>query len=378
MHEISLGRVPTITGGAGALDNLPSHIAGLTEEMSVAIIADPGLAAGGHIARMEQILAAAGFQTMVAILPPGEPKEVTVTEIVERARAAHAGLVVCAGGGSAMDAGKIVASLVPEGGDVAAYRLAATPLPHRRLPAICIPTTAGTGAEATAVSVLGGPDGVKYWFWGTTLKPDLILHDPELMVSLPPAVTAATGIDALVHAIEAATNVNANALNNVFAYRAIALSAQWLPVAVSEPANLAARAHMLEAATLAGIAIDNAGTAIAHNIAHALGSLAPVGHGRAVAIGMCATLAWNIEANPDVYIPVAELMGVPGGVAGLPAAFEALVRGVGVDLSVSGVSAQQLAHQMAEPENAAMLRANRRPVAPEDLLPHAAAALALS
>jgi alcohol dehydrogenase class IV len=277
-----------------------------------------------------------------------------------------------------MDAGKLVANLALDGEDVARYRLAAEPLPRQRLPLICAPTTAGTGAEATAVSVLSASDAVKYWFWAASLKPDLILHDPALTVALPPAVTAATGIDALVHAMEAATNRSATPTNNMFAYRAIDLATTWLGRAVREPQDLEARARMLEAATLAGVAIDNAGTAIAHNIAHALGSLAPVSHGRAVAIGMCATLAWNVEAEPEPYDGVARAMGLAGGAAALPEAFTAFVRSVGVDLSVSGVAPARLAEQMGRPENAAMLNANRRRASEQDLLDHAQAALALA
>jgi alcohol dehydrogenase class IV len=219
---------------------------------------------------------------------------------------------------------------------------------------------------------------VKYWFWAPALKPDLILHDPEIVIGLPPAITAATGIDALVHAIEAATNLNATPLNNLFAYRAIELVRRWLPIAVAEPSNLEARAGMLEAATLAGVAIDNAGTAIAHNVGHALGSIAGVPHGRAVAIGMAATLAWNVDADPDVYAPVADAMGVAGGAAALADAFLDFVRQVGVDLALPGLQAGRLAAQMDAPENAAMLRSNRRPVAVEDLRRHANAVVALA
>ena len=129
-------------------------------------------------------------------------------------------------------------------------------------------------------------------------------------------------------------------------------------------------------ATLAGIAIDNAGTAIAHNIAHALGSLGAATHGRAVAIGMCATLGWNVEADAAAYAGVAQAMGLDSP-EDLPGAFEDFVRAVGVDLSVDNVTAAALARQMAEPENAAMLASNRRPVDAGDLARHAAAVLAL-
>lgn len=378
MHDITLGRIPAIRGGAGAARDLGARVAAFATKRRTLILLDPAL---DDAARRDAIiggLATADFTASLFILPPGEPKEATAQAAVEQARAFDAGMIIAIGGGSTMDTGKLVANLAADHAGIAAYRLAAAPLPSDRLPLVCIPTTAGTGAEATAVSVLSGPDGTKYWFWAEGLKPDLIIHDPELMIGLPAAITALTGIDAIVHAIEAAANANANATNNVFAWRAIGLIRRYLPAAIVAPTDLEARARMLEAATFAGIAIDNAGTAIAHNIGHALGSLVSIPHGRAVAIGMCATLAWNVETAPDIYSPVAAAMGVEGGAADLPAAFADFVSSVGIDLAVSGLSASELAAQMAQPENAAMLASNRRAATPDDLLRHAEAALSLA
>lgn len=377
MLELSLGRIPALVGAPGAARRLAGQVFELTASRRLLLMADPALEASGALEGIRAGLKDAGLEALVVVLPPGEPKEAMVEATVAAARGFAAGAVVCVGGGSTMDAGKLIAALVPGGEAVARYRLAAEPLPRERLPLICVPTTAGTGAEATAVSVLSSPEGVKYWFWAAALKPDVIVHDPELAVGLPAAVTAATGVDALVHALEAATNRSASDLNSLFAYRAIDLVRAWLPTAVRDPANLEARARMLEAATLAGVAIDNAGTAIAHNIGHALGSLAPVPHGRAVAIGMCATLAWNVEAEPAAYAGAARAFGLASPFD-LPAAFNSFVREVGVDLSVTGVEAGRLARQMAEPENAAMLRANRREATAADLRTHAEAALTLA
>ena len=378
MHNIAIGRIPAITGAPGAIGDLANHVSALTISPRTFVLLDPALA---ETERRDVIIGGldkAGIAASFFSLPAGEPKEADVTAAVDQARAFGAGSVICIGGGSTMDAGKVVANLIPGADDVASYRLAAVPLPKGRLPLICVPTTAGTGAEATAVSVLSGPDGTKYWFWAEGLKPDIIVHDAAVMVGLPNAVLAATGVDALIHAIEAATNVNASATNNIFAYRAIALVSEHLHSAIAEPSNLEARAKLLEAATLAGIAIDNAGTAIAHNIGHALGSLAHIPHGRAVAVGMCATLAWNVETDPDIYAPVADAMGVAGGANALPPAFLDFVRSVGIDLQLPNVAADALAQQMGQPENAAMLASNRRKATPQDLLSHAQAALALT
>ncbi|MGV1681698.1 iron-containing alcohol dehydrogenase [Sphingopyxis sp. NJF-3] len=378
MHDISLGRIPAIRGAAGAARGLGAHAAALTTAPRTLVMLDPALAEPGPRDAILAGLAASGITASVFVMPAGEPKESTVEAAAEQASGFEAGSLIAVGGGSTLDSGKIVANLVHGHEGIEAYRLAAAALPPNRLPLICVPTTAGTGAEATSVSVLSASDGTKYWFWADGLKPDLIVHDPELMIGLPASITALTGIDALVHAVEAATNRNASPANNLYAWRAIALICEHLPVAISSPTDLAARAGLLEAATCAGIAIDNAGTAIAHNIGHALGSLAAVPHGRAVAIGMCASLAWNVEAVPDVYAPVADAMGVAGGPKKLPEFFEAFVRQVGVDLSALNVAPHDLAEQMARPENAAMLASNRREALKSDLAYLAQSALSLA
>jgi alcohol dehydrogenase class IV len=198
-----------------------------------------------------------------------------------------------------------------------------------------------------------------------------VILDPETTVSLPPFLTAATGIDALVHALEAATNANANGPNNVFAHEAIRLVAANLERAVSHGKDVAAREALQRAAALAGVAIDNGGTAVAHNIGHALASLRPIHHGRSVALGLIATLSWNMAGDDGRFAAAAAAMGVKKA-EDLPKAFEALTRAVGIKVSLaeefSGVTPERLAEQMARPENAAMRASNRRQIENADLL----------
>jgi alcohol dehydrogenase len=206
--------------------------------------------------------------------------------------------------------------------------------------------------------------------------------DPALTTGLPAMLTAATGIDALVHAIEASTNANANAANDLYCHEAIRLVVGHLMRALEAPQDLAARAGMQRAATLAGIGIDNCGTAIAHNIGHALASLRPVHHGRAVGLALRATLAWNVvDDSEGRFAAVAAAMGEAGEAARVPAAFERLLRASGVKVSLAGeghdaIRPADLALQMGRPENEAMRRSNRRPVADADLLAFATAVLA--
>jgi alcohol dehydrogenase class IV len=190
-----------------------------------------------------------------------------------------------------------------------------------------------------------------------------------------------TGMDALVHAVEAATNRNADTASEKAAHRAIRLVAEHLAVAVAEPQNLSARGGMLKAAALAGVAIDRAGTALAHNIGHALGSLAPVPHGLAVTLAMAATAAWVAEGDRPAFARVAAAMGAGESADAFPDAFRRLAAEAGLALdtraAAPGVTAEQLAAHMAAPENASMRKSTKRPVRDEDLLPLAEMTLAL-
>jgi alcohol dehydrogenase class IV len=245
-------------------------------------------------------------------------------------------------------------------------------LPARPLPKICIPTTAGTGSETTRTSVLTNGDGAKQWLWGDEMKADEVVLDPTLSASLPPHLTAGTGIDALVHAIEACTNRNAFAANDVFCHAAIRLVARWLRRAVEHPYDLEARSAMLLAAAYAGIGIDNAGTSIAHTIGHALASLRPVHHGRAVGLALLATLAWNAEQDDGRFAAAgAALADEPVAIA-----FERLLRDVGIKVSLGGeghddLAPEQLAVQMAAAANHPMRDSSWRRVEDADLLPFA-------
>ncbi len=328
------------------------------------------------------MLAKAGLAVSTFTGFKSDPAGTQVDAGCAQARAQGAGLVVALGGGSALDVGKAVAALAPARAPADHYALCANPLPARPLAKICVPTTSGTGSETTRTVVLSSPSGAKVWLWGAELKADAVLLDPVLTVGLPPAMTAATGIDALIHAIEATTNARAFAANDIYCLEAIRLAARHLPVAVAEPANLAARAGLQLAATFAGIGIDNSGTAIAHNIGHALASLRPVHHGRAVALGMRATLAWTGPRPRAGRSPGgAGAWGGGASAAALPGLFETLLRGLAIRVSLAGeghdtITPAQLAAQMAAPENAPMRDSNHRRVDEADLLVFAETVLA--
>src|SRR5262249_2734713 len=139
------------------------------------------------------------------------------------------------------------------------------------------------------------------WTWGDEMLPDIVILDPSATVTMPAHVTTATGLDAFVHALEACSGQRRNGLSAAPATHAMRLVVEHLPRAVDSPGDLAARQGMQEAALLAGMAIDNCGTGIAHSIGHALGSLYHVPHGVAVAIGLRAALPWNVSGAGEAY-----------------------------------------------------------------------------
>lgn len=377
MTSFTLNAVPEIAAGPDRIDGLGRDVAALADGRArVLLVADPGLEPFGLSERARAALEAGGHAVEVFDALRSDPTEVQVAAGIAQAVRFGARAVVALGGGSAIDAGKLVAVLAGSDRPVTDYRLAATPLPRRRLPLLAVPTTAGTGAETTSTSVLSDAKGVKYWYWGAPIRPDRVVLDPTLTTALPPGLTAASGIDALVHAIEALTNRNAFPANRRTGLEAVRLVNIYLPGAVAHPDDLEARGAMLLAACLAGTAIDNAGTAIAHNIAHALAGLLPIHHGRAVAIGMAASFEWNVGYAPDIYQPVAEAMGLTYA-SELPEHFAQLVRAVAVDPTLDGVDAARLAEAMLAPANAPMLAANIRQPEPGDVERLAARVVAL-
>lgn len=366
MSSFNLSFIPEIRFGAGRLaDVAPLAEARAGKGATVMLVADPALRGQGITAVAVDLLARSGIASGVYEGFTGEPGVRDIDQAAALARKLGAEAVIGLGGGSALDTAKLVACCAASGLDAAAYALCATPLPRNRLPIIAIPTTAGTGSEVTRVSVYADAAGAKVWAWGEELKPDVAILDPELTVAVPPEVTAGTGLDALVHAIEAATNKQANPGNDLYCLTAISLIAENLERAVNHPADIAARGALLLAACYGGIGIDNCGTALAHNISHAVANIASIPHGRATGLAMLATMGWAAEGNREGFSRVARAMGADDPVA----AYERLVRASGVEPAprLSGVTPEELARHMAAPANAPMRKSTLRYPKDEDL-----------
>ena len=304
--QFSLSAIPDIRFGTDEINNLASHAKSLGDIRKAAIVMDGFLAKSGLGGRVTQALNDAGIATEVYSDFAGEPKLQHVRDAGEAAKGAD--LVIGIGGGSALDISKIVACTAASGQDAMHYALATNPLPKNPLRKIAIPTTAGTGSETSATNIFAGPEGKKLWIWGAESKADLVILDPALTVSLPANLTAWCGMDAFIHAFEASTNRNANPAGKVFGHEALRLIAGNLAEVVRNPSNLDARGKVLLGSCYAGVAIDNCGTAIAHNISHAMAGLAPVHHGLATALGFEVSLAWLAEADTADLNEVAKVL----------------------------------------------------------------------
>ena len=275
------------------------------------VLSDPFLASNGLAAQIEAINQSR-FHISIYSDFVGEPKLASVEEAMLVARAFSADAVLGIGGGSGLDTAKIVKTCINTGRDVADFVMQANPLPSlsAQVPSVMIPTTAGTGSEASGTNILALANGNKGWVWGPETRPDLALLDPHFSTSLPAELTAWTGMDALVHAFEAATNRYTHQGAQLYAHQAISLAIDALPKAVHSPERLDARTDMLLASYYAGCAIHLCSTSIAHALSHALARLATVNHGLATALAFEITLPFILSAQTKDMQKAASAFGV--------------------------------------------------------------------
>lgn len=367
-----MGRVPPVTFGAGRLAEIPAIVSRLGGGC-VLVVADAALAHLGVLDRLERALTANGIAHELSAEVAGEPKETLIDALCQRARESAAEVVIGLGGGAAMDTAKLVAAIARSGRPVAEFALAAQPLPTDGMPAIAVPTTAGTGSEVTRTSIVSTPDGVKNWYWGEELMFAHAVLDPELTASLPPHLTAWTGIDAVAHAIEGTTARTTSPAGLLYGLEALRILAEFLPRAVEEGANIDVRGRVLWASTLAGLALHNCNTHMGHNISHALGSLARVHHGLATGLALEVALPWLVE-RPEGranYALAAEALGGAARAEALPECFAALMRACAIPCELpaacAAVTETSLATAMKSAANFGMSQNSACPVGTDDL-----------
>ena len=291
-------------GGARRLGDLAASL-GITRAL---VLTDKPLMDAGLLKAPLESFAAAGVAVSVFADVLADPPEAAVEAAVAAALSAGADGVIGFGGGSSMDTAKLVALLA--GGDqplLVVYGIDKAKGP--RLPLILVPTTAGTGSEVTAIAIVTTPSDEKVGVVSPLLYPDIALLDAELTLGLPPRVTAMTGVDAMVHAIESYTSkIKKNPISDALALKALELLSANLLTAVQNGGDLDARRAMLQGAMMAGVAFANAPVGAVHALAYPIGGIFHVPHGLSNALVLGPVLAFNLSHADGLYGDLARVM----------------------------------------------------------------------
>ena len=272
------------------------------------LVTDPGLMAIGLVQPVLSVLENEGLATLVFDQVREDPPESTVMAATEMARNGNVDGVIAVGGGSSMDVAKVVAVLL--GGEQALPELyGVAQVTGGRLPLILVPTTAGTGSEVTPVAVITTGETTKAGVSSPVLLPDVAILDAGLTLGLPAAVTAMTGVDAMVHAIEAYTSRHKkNPLSDNLAIQALGLLSRNIRTAVHKGSERQARENMLLGACLAGQAFANAPVAAVHALAYPLGGHYHIPHGLSNSLVLPAVLEFNMTEASVLYAELAEVV----------------------------------------------------------------------
>ncbi|WP_413205810.1 iron-containing alcohol dehydrogenase [Rhodospirillum sp. A1_3_36] len=334
---------------AGGLSQLGS----LTRELGATravIVCDPGMVALGFVETAKASLAEKGIAAEVFSDVVADPPVSMVLAAVDHARAFGADSVIGLGGGSSLDTAKLVALMVR--GEQPIETMYGTNLATEdRMPLILAPTTAGTGSEVTWVSVVTDAEGRKKAIYAPQLLPDVALLDPTLTLGLPPKITAATGLDAMVHAIEAYTSRRGkNPVADALAVKALQLLGSHIREVVADGSNLEARAAMLQGSLLAGMAFVNASVAAIHALAYPLGARFHVPHGHSNAIVMAPIMRFNLPAATREYAELARATKPERTFASDAEAAEALVADIEALVPATGLETRM--SQLGVPEDA--------------------------
>lgn len=297
---------PTILTGAGCSERIGEEAKKLGGKRAL-LVTDRLLIKTEVPARIIDNLETAGFGVELYAELGGEPYLPDVEIGLERLRSAGCDIVVAVGGGSAIDTAKGIAVMATNPAPFDRYPSA---ISNKKTSLIAVATTAGTGSEATRVMVITDPvTKVKMNPGSPAIIPDVAVVDPILMLGVPPAVTASTGMDALTHAIEAYVSRRAQPITDCLALKAISLIADWLPVAWADGANLEARSSMAAASLMAGMAFSNASTNLVHAMARPLGVYFNVPHGLANAVLLKECMEFSLPGNPRKFTDIAKAMG---------------------------------------------------------------------
>jgi alcohol dehydrogenase len=296
--------------GAGVLGGLAGHIG----FRRLILVTSPGFSRRGVVAQIEQALG----QRLLKVLDGVEPNPdlSTIDRQAAPLRELQADAIIALGGGSSMDTAKALARLLsqPATLTLAAHFRDGVPFnPVPALPVVAIPTTSGTGAEVTPFGTVWDFERrKKYSIVGDDLYPALAVLDPELTLVLPEEVTISSGLDAVSHALESTWNKNANPLSLGLAAKSLQLSMSALPRLKTHPEDLAARGAMMQASLLAGMAISQTRTALAHSISYPLTARFKLPHGIACSFSLPVLMLFNAQADDGRLLQLARAVGFAG------------------------------------------------------------------
>lgn len=313
-----------IVFGNGSINDLDKILRRFNAK-NVFLITDQGIVKAGILEKVTNLLKSKGFEVVIYDQAIPEPPVNSVIEAYEFAKKQiKTDVIIGIGGGSSIDLAKVVALLMEHGGHPRDY-FEEGKVPGPIAPLIAIPTTAGTGSEVTSVAVVNDTENnLKVGISDNYLRPAVALLDPELTVGLPPYVTACSGIDALVHAIESYTakdfnNIEAKGnilfqgafpITDALGEKAIELIVNNLTIAVHQGSNLEARSNMLLGSLLAGLAFSNAGNALAHAIAYPVGGIVKSPHGEVTGLLLPYVMRYNTTTTKEKMSKIAKIFGV--------------------------------------------------------------------
>jgi alcohol dehydrogenase len=308
MKTFSFTGAKKIVFGNGSFAGLAEHLTELKVSRPLVVL-DGNLAGAGFGEKLSGLLDKAKIGFVLYDKAAPEPPIELADEGAKLAIRKRCDGVVGIGGGSAMDLAKAIAVLATNKGKAEDY-LGLNRVPGPGLPKIMVPTTAGTGSEVTFTAVfirkkLKKKEGMNSPY----LYPELALLDPELTLTLPPHATAATGIDALCHAIESYTSINASPMSELLSLEAIRLISDNLRTAVHDGTNIEAREAMLLGSLYAGLGLANAGVTAVHSLSYPLGGKYGISHGLANTIMLPRVMAFNLPGAQEKFVDIAEIMG---------------------------------------------------------------------
>ena len=296
---------PSIRFGEHSINNIGAMVREIGHERAL-IVSDQGMVSSGIVQKISSLLNDDGVEVDLFTDVVADPPETVVNSAVHTARLARSNMIIGLGGGSSLDVAKLVALLVPKHQSlIEAYGIGNAIGP--RLPLILVPTTAGTGSEVTPIAIVTTGESEKMGVVSPVIIPDIAVLDPLLTVTVPKHVTAATGIDAMVHAIEAyaSTSDNNNPVSRQLALQALELLGGAVEDAVKDGSNREARANMLLGSMLAGQAFANSPVAAVHALAYPIGGHFKIPHGLSNALVLSHVLRFNSVVAPMPYAEMA-------------------------------------------------------------------------